>query len=1218
MAFKGDLTNISLFDVFQTLNQNRQSGVLVLSREGETKKIHISPQGVRIFFTRSFRPLKLGEIFVRRGRITPQDVEILLLEQKKEYRPFGQLLVESGKVAQEDVERVLRYHAEDEIFEIFAWEAGSFSFYDGQEAGDSATPLSEVLMDPAGLCLEAARRMDEIERLREIIPSNDEFFLRLEDRPRPEELDGDARALAANLEIPHSIEDLRDLVGLSLYDCLRGVFALAQAGVIRVLTGDELIAGARSECDSGRIERAAQLLELAHRRQPSNRELLEECIATIERLGQPRRLAKHLATLGRMCLEDGEIEGSIEHLEQTLRYDPSHFDSLVALREAFIAQGDEERVAEISLKIARQQAEYGDLEGAIEACCVGMEKAPHSMGLRFYYAQLLARVDRVDEARTEILAIVQDTEDTRDVARSRKAQELLASCFKLLLKIDSSDADAQQGLYDLERARTSAQRRRQMFVRLGVAAALLLVVGVVGLTVGGRGPGDLLEDIEAARDRGNHTRALELVAELVTKHPDSEEAHQALAIRGELDKRHAQAQSEQREKERKVRGELGAEFADLRDALMNRPYLEAASAIEPFLTRMSGPDVAFLRKDMGVQVEYELIGFLERISNKFAEDRQQVAVAARNVEEGRPAAKRLAELEMKLSMIRQRDWPALAPELFRKLKPVAESRFVGKAKQAIEELQQRLQGAGTAFGTLDTLYFTVRRERLKLEIESAVATAKREGLDMLRDCELSRARELFDTAYRKADAVASEEPREHFQPLLVWVHRRRILDTMRHERDKIDSVIETLKDVERLREEGRHDTAYRLLRDLVSHHVLIQFEKKYRFPYRIASTPSGAEVHLDGRLVGKTPCAIELEIAQKQTFVELRRPGFEPWEAKLVPTNSGLNGTLDASLNKEVAWDVELAGSLEAPPIIAQGKLLLATNRATLLAIDLETGDHAWEADPDQLDRITASPVVAGDNAWFVTVSGKTYRVRLKDGEIRASLDVGGQVLHDPAYADGTLYVATRRPRLVAIRDEEVAYTVPLASNPSTQVVHLDGRVFVGTAEGTVLVREAQTGDALFAFRTPSASSFFGGLVAHGSLVLGGAEDGKLYAFAAGSRLPAWSYATRGPITSRPVSDGAQIFLPSREGYLYALDEKGDVARKYDLGNAIESHPAVAGGFLYALGGNRVQAFDVESGRAWWNRAFKDQFPQHVVAGDGYIVVITNKPWIYAFPKDVR
>ena len=161
MAFKGDLTNISLFDVFQTLNSNRQTGVLVLQQQGVTKKIFISPEGVRIFFSRSARPLRLGEIFVNRGRLSPQDVEILLMQQKQDYRPIGELLVESGKVTEQEMEQTLRYHAEDEIYEIFGWDSGTFSFFDGQTDVDSAnTPLSDILIDPGGLCLEEARRLD--------------------------------------------------------------------------------------------------------------------------------------------------------------------------------------------------------------------------------------------------------------------------------------------------------------------------------------------------------------------------------------------------------------------------------------------------------------------------------------------------------------------------------------------------------------------------------------------------------------------------------------------------------------------------------------------------------------------------------------------------------------------------------------------------------------------------------------------------------------------------------------------------------------------------------------------------------------------------------------------------------------------------------------------------------------------------------------------------
>ena len=293
MAFKGDLSNISLFDVFQTLSQNKQSGVLVLARDGTTKKIYISPDGVRIYFTRSFRTLRLGEIFVRRGLITQQDVEILLMEQKKEYRPFGAILAESGKVPQQDVDAVLRYHAEDEIFEIFGWESGTFSFFDGQDPGDSATPLSDVLMDPAGLCLEAARRLDEMERLRGQLPSDNEFMRQMDGvEPEPGTLLPAVRDLYEALETPFCIDDLRDLVGLSFYDTMKGVSSLLEAGLIRLLTVDELVTAARRETDAGRFPQAARLLETAHKREPANRQLVEEGGCVVERLGQVEKVRR--------------------------------------------------------------------------------------------------------------------------------------------------------------------------------------------------------------------------------------------------------------------------------------------------------------------------------------------------------------------------------------------------------------------------------------------------------------------------------------------------------------------------------------------------------------------------------------------------------------------------------------------------------------------------------------------------------------------------------------------------------------------------------------------------------------------------------------------------------------------------------------------------------------------------------------------------------------
>jgi outer membrane protein assembly factor BamB len=1220
VAFKGDLTNISLFDVFQTLNQNKQAGVLVLSHDGVTKKIAIGPEGVRIFFTRSFRPLRLGEIFVCRSRITPQDVEILLLEQKKKYQPFGELLVESGKVTQEEVDSILRYHAEDEIFEVFSWESGNFSFYDGQDAGESTTPLSDILMDPAGLCLEAARRLDEMERLREAIPTNDAYYAQIaEATPAPETSEAGLAVFDALAEAS-SIDDLRDFVGLSLYDTLNAVQELLRAELIRPCTVDELLDAGRHARDTGQSKQAAKLLEKAHELHPSDRGILEECVQAIERLGEPRRLAKYLALLGSICLDEGEIDEAIDYLEQTLRSDSTHFGALSSLRDAFIQQEDTERVAEISLKIARAHSEQGDLTSAIDSCRQGLDVAPAALALRFYYAQLLARTDYVEEARAEIHTLVQETEQTRKATRNEKAQELLASCYRLLLRIDPDDEDAKLGMRDLDRRRMSSLRRRKLALRGGIAAAALSLLVAIGFSVGGGGPTDILQDVEEARQRGDHARALALIDDLLTDHPDSPEAQSALRLRSQIQEQNSSAATARRKRERLLRAELDRKLSEVREALSDRQYLEALDPVKEFLSILERQEVAPLRKKFGPLIEYELATFLERIAKTFDDDLQQIATAETLLKQyDGKNAEELRRLEKRLAYVRRHDWPNVLPDLTASLKTIGDSRYVGKVKQQIAEFNQRAETVQAVFDSLNPLYYRVQSDRMRAEITDLVKTARTRGKDLLMDCEFAEARQVYEEAYQAADDVADAQPRQYFSDLLNWLDANHITEKMDAERQKIDNVVAILADVDKLIESGKADAAYRLLRDVVSEYRLIRFEKKYKMPYAVTSTPDGAEVFVNGKSVGRTPCVIDMVISHVAVRVRLAREGFDKADARLVPIDPQLNGKLDVALVKLRAWEKELTGvdGVEAAPVIADGKVLLATTNASLLALDLESGKQLWEAPTGLLHRITAQPVVAGKVAYLITVAGALHRVQLETGKIEKLFDIEDKVQYDAVHVGNTLYVVTGKPSLVAVRGGALAWSVPLAFGPSTRVIAKDGLLCVGTVKGYLLVHDAKTGEEKARLRAPTGdTSFFGGLARHGDLVLAGGEDGKLYAFDIAKRKLRWTYPTPGRLAAPPVSDGERIYLGARDGYIHVLSEDGRKVGTLDMGFAVTTEPALADEFLYVLGSNRVKAFDAGGG-GWWERAFQWN-PTHVVAGDGYTVIVTAKPWVYAFPRDIK
>ncbi|MHC4225046.1 MAG: DUF4388 domain-containing protein, partial [Planctomycetota bacterium] len=626
MAFKGDLRNISLFDVLQTLQQNQQTGVLVVQRAGVVRKIHISPGG--IYFTRSYRPMRLGEIFVRRGLVTPQDVELLLLQQRDDPRPIGELMVASGKVSQEDVDEILRYHAEDEIFEIFRWDHGSFAFYDDETITEQPSKgFAEVRLDPSGLGLEMARRLDEMERLREVIPTNDEFYIQI-DGYEPDRQQNGPQVLAAfdALTEPNSVDDLRDLVGLSLFDSLGVVAQLLEGGLVRPLDADELIDASWQVRRKGDLRRAAAMLEKAHRIDPSNREVLEKCIEAVERLGDPRRLAGHLATLGNLSIGCGDSEEAIELLEQAHHQDPENFSVLFALRDAFAQLGDSERCADISLKLVRAYSEDGNLAQAIEACQTGLELSPESVPLRFYLGQTLFQANRGEEAREEILTLIQETRSSAKAMKSEKAHDLLTRCYRLLLKLNPRDREAHDGLHELARRRLNAIRRRKLAVWGSIAGSILLVVVVIGVTIAGSGAASLMERIHEARQRNDETSVMELVGQLVERHPESDEAIQARAIRSEINKHRSDALTAKRKREKTIKTAFDAELSEIRTALRERSPLEALTLIPPFLDRLGRPEAGFLRKGMRAEFEAEFTTFVDKMKEEFNVDRRHVSL----------------------------------------------------------------------------------------------------------------------------------------------------------------------------------------------------------------------------------------------------------------------------------------------------------------------------------------------------------------------------------------------------------------------------------------------------------------------------------------------------------------------------------------------------------------------------------------------------------------
>jgi hypothetical protein len=237
---KGDVEILGLGNLLQILAMNHKEGILSLYRDQDKKTIHFSPKGMRLLSSSMKRINKLGKILLRRKRISKEDLDALLKEQKLLGWKLGQIAVESGLVQKKDVEEALREQIEEEIFDMFMWREAAFEFAEGRapRQQEENNPLAGVTFDAnmTGLILEAARRADELLMIRKILSDDDMSLTKFPFEIQAEELSGDIDVVDDILPLINGRRTVREVVNGSIYPrfiSMRAIYRLLILGYIK-------------------------------------------------------------------------------------------------------------------------------------------------------------------------------------------------------------------------------------------------------------------------------------------------------------------------------------------------------------------------------------------------------------------------------------------------------------------------------------------------------------------------------------------------------------------------------------------------------------------------------------------------------------------------------------------------------------------------------------------------------------------------------------------------------------------------------------------------------------------------------------------------------------------------------------------------------------------------------------------------------------------------
>jgi CheY-like chemotaxis protein len=236
----GDLGLVGIANLLQLLSSSSAHGRLSIAAGEHEKVIGFGPDGIRLLRgVRRTNPL--GEVLLRTRKISPAQLEEILAEQRVSKKRLGDLLEEKKILDRDALESALREQAAEEIYDLFTWSEAVFDFVETSELLDSGTlsPLASVVLDAnvVSIMIEAARRLDELARIREVLP---DFRLVVEQVEIPMALDDpgiDPMAVEDLLPLIDGERTVENLIESSLYPkftVLCTIYALAQRGILKI------------------------------------------------------------------------------------------------------------------------------------------------------------------------------------------------------------------------------------------------------------------------------------------------------------------------------------------------------------------------------------------------------------------------------------------------------------------------------------------------------------------------------------------------------------------------------------------------------------------------------------------------------------------------------------------------------------------------------------------------------------------------------------------------------------------------------------------------------------------------------------------------------------------------------------------------------------------------------------------------------------------------
>lgn len=942
VTMHGDLDQISLADIFQTLAMSKMEGVLRVRNPLEERQIYCCEGYVRILVPTRLTLRRLGQRLIQAGLLQPEELRSALVEQRKEKIPLGQLLVRDGLITQESLDGIVDMQVAEDLFSLFTWRHGTFEFFKGDPSNKVLRSQFEQCpeYEVNSLLLEVARRSDEWESILEAVGSLDEVPRQVAQPANPDELDETHLAVLEGLDARSTYRQLADHTTIGLFAFARAARDLVSGGIVGTVDDPGLIQIACDLVEEGEQKRAIVLLQTLRDR-PGDRSMgvIKGMAEVLEQVGE-RRFASSL--LLEAAQRSAVAEDALD-LARTARelvpYDPG---TLSFLRTVLIAHAepDSPELEKCTIDLLDALIDGDLVPTALEI----IDDARRTNTMR---PQILMREARARQKAKDVEGAVNSLLELAENYQNEGNRQKAIEAYEAIQRLDRSRKDVQKLLTNLQRTRVGK------LVRLGAALAVVALIGAMGLvwwqqTTFEENCTRATSEVQVLLDQGDRANARQKLSEWREQLGDCE-------VIQDLQSRVAFAESAEKNRLAKLqRARLNEELTKAAQALGGG---DLEGALDIYLAVHGERGMAQEVQDV---VETRLVALCEEFVR-----------ASKSLRDGMPPSpdKLFDRSEVTANLMTLQK--ACAPQLLQCFDQLA---VLADEKRLPEFLT----------------------EKITAQIAESLATAKPDFEACRRLSQAyTEALERNDTQ-RRLDpmfkAAVEKEAKYDFAGALKLYRELEAQPTgdaelRTHFRDRVTrnaTITRLLDALQKATKAGDFGTAQQQLRALRMSFPEVPFDGLVRLPLKVTSQPGKASVIVNGTEVGKTPLLLSRVPADKTTIAVVS-DGFAAVETEVAGDGEAVwNANL--TLVEQASWAHNSAIET-APLFLRDGGRVFVDRSGKVHKIGTALDGIDWTFESNDLSGWLTAPLLDQDQLLFASLDGTLRAIQAKDGKLSWQLE---------------------------------------------------------------------------------------------------------------------------------------------------------------------------------------------------------------------------------------